>query len=167
MLSSELLVLDQLSRSDFDLFLEIYTNEKVMKDIGPVLSKERVINLFEQIIAENDKNNFFVVRNKRNKVAYGIIGLMKKSTLQFELGVMVLNEYKSKGYAYKATSMLLEHAFQNLNVHSVYVMCHRLNTGANRIAKALGFIESNMSHKKELLKENIKWELTFEQYKKT
>ena len=169
MIISSLLILDPLSEIDLDLFISIYTDPEVMKNIGPAFSKDGTLQLFKNATVKNDKNLFYVIRNSQNKNPLGIIGLIRnqKHKLSLELGVMILKNYHCKGYAYKATNILMQHAFDHLNAQSIVVYCNRLNIAANKISKALGFIDKGIIREKKSKSKNIKWEITLEQFRKT
>ncbi|MCB1583442.1 MAG: GNAT family N-acetyltransferase [Xanthomonadales bacterium] len=150
-----------------NLWIEIYTDPKIMDHIGPTLSKEKAIKLFEKVTVENQDNLFYVIRNTHNSQKVGMIGLMTKLTKDscYELGVMIHKNYSNKGYAYKATQILLKLAFKQMNAHSVSTRCHVLNSGANRISKALGFVNKGIiSDGKSARKFNC-WEMTDELFK--
>lgn len=164
-----LLTLQPLSKKDWKLFEDLYTDEYVMKHIGPSFGIEKTRRLFNQILSENSQDRFYVIKKTTSKNSIGIIGLLRenKGESNFQLGVMILNVFNNYGYAYKATKMLINHAFCNLNVTSIWVSCHTNNTAANRIANALGFIQQNDEANSNNQVNQINWEITIERYKTT
>lgn len=139
-----------------------------MEHIGPVYNSENCLKLFNAAMANNTKNLFYIIKKRHFHDALGLIGLIRKhkENAYYELGVIILNDYKSKGYAYKATKLLLIHAFENLKLNTVVVNCLSLNTGANRISKALGFKQKEQTTIHNTQTKNIKWEITLEQFNK-
>ncbi len=158
---SSLLTLEPLSKDDRVLFVGIYTDPDTMKHIGPALKKNKALELFENVTTKKDRNLFYIIRKTQNKASLGVIGLMKnhKSQSGHELGVMILNKYKNLGYAYKATRILVNYAFDELGVPSIVVFCQLDNAGANRIAEALGFKNQGVEINPKTNVKSIKWEI--------
>lgn len=165
MRNSTLLTLDPLSKNDKDLWVEIYTDQVTMCHIGPALSKEKAIELFEKAIARNNNLRYTIRRNHDNE-RVGMIGLKKipdKASV-YELGVMIHSDYSNKGYAYKATQLLLTLAFEQLSAQSIVTFCNINNQGANRISSALGFIAKGIVKAQHSQQSSNQWEMTIEQY---
>ena len=164
MIQSNLLYLTPITNDDADIFTEIYTDPNIMEHIGPALNKESAMKLFNkclsQLANEKPKYLFYVITGKQNNNKYGIIGLLwnQPENNSVELGVMISKAYISKGYAYKATELLMQFVFNELRLYSIVVICNESNTAANRTAQALGFIFNGIMKDKKSNQRKIKWE---------
>ncbi len=164
-----LIDLKPLAESDLPLFLTTYTDTEMMINVGAPLTIKETVALFYRVLSEIGKKTpqylFYVI--KKGDIDLGIIGLLwnQKARDKVELGIMVSKTFHGKGYAYKAVKLLMESAFDELNIKSMIVLCNLNNTMANRISHALGFknkgtIQSQLQHK-------IKWEITIEQFRQS
>lgn len=173
MIQSDLLYLTPVAKDDAALFLEIYTDQKLMQHVGPAFNQKSAMKLFNQcvnqITSHKPKYLFYVIKNKTDDEKLGIIGILwnQRGKNCVELGVMIAKSYISKGYAYKVMFLLMQHVFNHKLARSIVVYCNIKNVSANRISKALGFIDiSVISIEKQQL-QKIKWEITLEQFKNT
>lgn len=78
------------------------------------------------------------------------------------IGILIANEYRNKGYATQALTMVLEYAQQTLHLHQVFCNIGNDNLQSIGLFKKLGFIEC--AHKKEWFETISGWkdELTFQ-----
>jgi len=61
---------------------------------------------------------------------------------QAELSIIIgLSNTHGKGYGYEACKLLVEHAFEQLNLNRIYLGTHEDNIGMQKIANKLGFKE--------------------------
>ena len=165
-IQSDLLYLTPVTKDDADLFVEIYTDPQIMQHVGPALNYDAAMILFnqclEQITSKQPKNLFYVIKSTHTDEKFGIIGLMwnqpKKTSV--ELGVMIALPYINKAYAYKATNILVQHVFTELDVESIVVTCNESNVGANRVSRALGFENKNTFVDKNTNQRKIDWKIT-------
>ena len=166
MIQSDLLYLTPVSKNDADLFVEIYTDPQIMQHIGPTLNQQAAIELFNksvnQISIEQPKYLFYVIKRKQNNQKLGIIGLLwnqpKKTSV--ELGVMIAKSYINKGYAYKATDLLMQYGFVELNLNSIVILCNESNSVANRATQAIGFVNNGIIVDDKSGQRKIKWKIT-------
>ena len=117
MIQSDLLYLSTMTLEDKKLFVDIYTHPKTMEHVGPVLSQQGCLKMFnhclKQSTNENPTTRMYVIKNKKNHQKYGMIGLLwnQPEKDSVELGVMIDQPFINKAYAYKATALLMQYCF--------------------------------------------------------
>ncbi len=172
MIQSDLLYLTLVTNNDSDLFISLYSDPHIMENVGPAFTPKECKKMLKLCInqAHNDqpKNLFYVIRAKHDNQRYGMIGLLwnQAEKNHVELGVMILKPYINKGYAYKATYLLMQYAFNELNIKSIVIFCNESNKVANRATKAIGFHEINRFVDSKSNHSKIKWLLTAERFHK-
>jgi len=91
---------------------------------------------------KNDKDIEFAIINKKNNLHIGWAGIYeinwisRKGELRFFLGD---KKYRRKGLTTEAVSLLIEYAFNKLNLHRVYGGTNKENFGSVKIFKNLNF----------------------------
>lgn len=58
-----------------------------------------------------------------------------------EIGYSILKEHWRNGYGKEAAERVLQYAFEDINLHSVFAMISPKNEGSQRIVQGLGFIQ--------------------------
>lgn len=82
-----------------------------------------------------------------NKTPVGLIGLLnidrnnKKAEFYICLGE---REYKGKGIAKQASSLLIDYAFSGLDLNKLYLYTEKDNIAAQKLFKRLGFIQEGL-----------------------
>lgn len=172
MIQSDLLYLTPLTKDDFDLFVEIYTDPQLMEHVGPAFNlkatKELFNNCVNQIANEEPKYLFYVIKNKVNHEKLGLIGLLwnQPEKTSVELGVMIAKTYTSKGYAYKSLCLLMRYTFIEMNLQSIVLLSSINNSAVNRGVPMLGFQNISLSDESISNKGLIKWKITLQRYNK-
>jgi [ribosomal protein S5]-alanine N-acetyltransferase len=74
------------------------------------------------------------------------VGNIQLSCINFQhrnamLGLILAKEYQGKGYALSACRLFLQHAFEILNLHRIFLTVIGGNNGAIKLYKKLGFQE--------------------------
>lgn len=101
------------------------------------LSKEKTTMWFN-----NKKKNRLDCVIEYNHIPVGLIGLIdidefnKKAEFYISMGV---HEYKRKGIASKASKMILQHAFEDLQLNKVYLNVDEDNLAAQKLYEKLDF----------------------------
>lgn len=69
-----------------------------------------------------DKQIRFVIEDKVNKESIGLVDLIDYSpnNNRAEVGVVILREYRQKGYGQKALNLLSEYAFNHIHINMLY-----------------------------------------------
>lgn len=83
---------------------------------------------------------FCVVELKEDRCAIGICGLAKRDFLDcVDLGYALLPDYCGKGYAFEASSAVLEHAQRVLGITRIVATVRANNRDSIRLLEKLGF----------------------------
>lgn len=152
-LSSTLLTLRQIKKSDADQVLYLRGNPEVMKYIDKPLQKKAEealahIELIESGIQNNNSINWAICLSE-DPTLLGIIGyhIIDKINHRAEIGYILHDAYWGKGIANEAIKMVLNFAFTEMNLHSIEA---RINP-------------ENLASKNILLKNNFKKEAYFKE----
>ena len=165
-MTSSMLCLRPILNADKAFFVRLYTDTDVMKFIDHRFDQQQIEKIFSKVVSIGNKYCFYVIEKTKQTQLVGVIGLIADTDLPncYQLGVMINPAHQNVGHAYKATKMLIEHAFGQTQAHIIWVSCHKDNAAANRIARALGFVEQSDWLSSEKKNNNIRWEMTFEQF---
>ena len=87
-----------------------------------------------------DENQHFAIVDAQNNYL-GTVSLKNISTTDknAEYAIVLRRKFWGKGYAQKATSAILNYAFNTLNLHKVYLNVLAENLRANNFYKKFGF----------------------------
>ncbi len=118
--------------NDLETTLNLTTAPKIIS-----LEKER------QMLEEFQKGGYnFAIVQKENDELTGNCGLIGVDLIQktAELGIFIgEKKHRGKGYGQEAVSLLLDYAFNLLNLHSVYLRVRSFNTAGVRCYEKIGF----------------------------
>jgi len=143
MLKAEHVVLTPLGIEDLPtLYLWINDREQVLFNAPykPVHESQHRA-WFEAIQQRNDVVIFGIRLLKTNKLIgscqlHSISNIHRSAELQIRIGDIVEQD---KGYGTEAVSLLLKHAFNDLNLHRVYLHVFNTNTRALHVYEKIGF----------------------------
>lgn len=162
MIENKVVFLRKINQKDHDLYTQIYTNEKLMEFVSPVLSGESAKRSFDIVLRKMSLSPptllLYVIQSKTLKSNIGVIGLRwnPSSNSQVEVGVIVLSKFQRHGFAHHSKSLLMNYAFQKFPIKSIFAICDKDNRAANKANKKLGFIISNQINKQNN-QEKIVW----------
>jgi len=148
MLESERLILRNYKESDLEDYWEYVTNPKIGPACGwpPYTDKSLA---FERLKYETTKPNQFAIVYKPDNKVIGSIELMDYNPERYEsievvngakeIGFLLSEKYWGKGIMPEALKLVMEYAFNTLNV-PVIVMSHSdANIQSGRVQEKLGF----------------------------
>ncbi len=118
--------------------LEITVNLTTAPRIISLEKEKQMLELFQK-----EGYNFAIVQ-KENDELTGNCGLMNVDLVQrtAELGIFIgEKKHRGKGYGSEAVRLLLDYAFNLLNLHSVYLRVRSFNTAALHCYQRVGFKE--------------------------
>jgi [ribosomal protein S5]-alanine N-acetyltransferase len=152
-LHTERLLLRELEFSDAeDLFemdsdpdVHLYIENKPDKTIAETRNS---ITFFKKQAQKNDFSILAVV-HKQTKECLGWSGLLfSKATINrhkdfYELGFRFKKKHWGKGYATESSIVVLENAFQVLNIEAIYAMASPGNLNSKKVLLKLGFTYKN------------------------
>ena len=164
MIENDVVFLRKIDQKDQNFYSQIYTNEKLMEFVSPVLSGESAKRSFDIVLRKMSLSPptllLYVIQSKTLKSNIGVIGLRwnPSSNSQVEVGVIVLTNFQRHGFAHHAKSLLMNYAFQKFPIKSILAICDKDNQAANKANKKLGFIISNQLNEQNK-QEKIVWEI--------
>ena len=96
----------------------------------------------KQDIVDAGQQRFVIVDSDSNKL--GLIDLFdyEPKHARAAVGVVIVEEYRGRGYAKEALQLLEEKAIQKLNLHQLYAGVSIENTPSRTLFKAAGYIET-------------------------
>jgi diamine N-acetyltransferase len=96
----------------------------------------------KQDIVDAGQQRFVIVDSDSNKL--GLIDLFdyEPKHARAAVGVVIIEEYRGKGYAKEGLRLLEEKAIQKLNLHQLYAGVSIENTPSRTLFKAAGYIET-------------------------
>lgn len=95
---------------------------------------------YEELLA--DRNRMILMIDTVEGKTVGMIGLDKIDwrNQEAENGIFLLDpEERGKGYAEEAGMLMIEYAFNELNLHRLYAVIYDFNRGVIEMAKLFGF----------------------------
>lgn len=172
MIQSDLIYLTPVTKGDANLFIDIYTDPEVMKNVGPAFNQKATMKMFNQCVKQFDKqqpaNLLYVIKSKHDHMKFGIAGFMwnQNDKSSVEIGVMIAKPYISKGYAYKSLCLMIKYSFEKLSIKTIILICSKDNFVVNRGVPTLGFQNISISGDISINKELIKWKITSQRFNK-
>jgi len=151
-LSTERLLLREITESDADDLFRLQGNAEVMKHIALPLKvvEESVLKIkfYQDLLAKQEVINW-AITIKPNNTLIGVI-LLKAidcKNHRSEVGYMVHPDFWRKGIAQEALECILDFAFNTLNFHSLEAIIDPYNTASEKILEKNGFVKE--AHFKE------------------
>ncbi|GAH71772.1 unnamed protein product, partial [marine sediment metagenome] len=126
MLKGELVNLRAVEKKDLEEIMKMHNDQEVTKYTSAPLypvSRAEEEKFLEKAMSHNDTEMHLAMETKEGEYI-GLIGLDKIDwkNRNAELGIVIGNkEYWGKGYGTDATKILLNHAFNQMNLYKVYL----------------------------------------------
>ncbi len=121
-----------------------WINDPLISDIMgylPVMSYENQINWYDNFKDDNTRFIFAICKLSNNE-HIGNVGLGKINYISRHCMFNIFiadNSYKSKGIGTEATKLILEFAFNRLNMNKVYLQTSERFIEANKMYQKIGF----------------------------
>lgn len=129
--------------SDFDLFLRIYSDKRLMRYVNTALNWQQTELFFNKTLHQYDSKtpHYYIgqITNKQTK-KIGLAGIFwnHKTKTCAEVGAMLLPNNIQKGYGSEIFRAIMKELFLNKNIEEVVYYHHPKNVGAYRICQSLG-----------------------------
>lgn len=143
-MNEEKINLRALEMEDLDFLYEV-ENDRSLWGVGCTnvpYSRQMLIDYIASSSADiyADKQVRFIIEDKQHQTI-GIVDLVNFDPrhLRAELGVVVKQEYRGKGYAQEAIRQILVYAKQILHLHQVYAVVSVKNVKATKMLEQTGF----------------------------
>ena len=148
LLTTERLLLRQLSTTDTARVFEMRTDPVAMKYLGkPLMQNESEALALLGAIQHNLDNRNGITWAMALKEApdslIGTIGYWKitKEHYRAEIGYMLMSRYFNKGYMTEAIIKTNEYAFSDMRLHSIEANINPLNTASEALLLKTGFVK--------------------------
>lgn len=143
-LKSSHILLRALTAEDLD-FLELVENDENLWYLSDTLQPFSRPVLKEYL--DNSHRDIYEAKQLRlvvalhNKLPIGFIDLydFDPKNKRAGLGILILEDYQSKGYGTEALELMLDYAFDVLDLHQLYATIIEENTHSLKLFKSFGF----------------------------
>lgn len=164
MKESNRLVYRKLSKSDFKLFFELYTDVRVMQYAYADCLKSEIeaLDAFNNTLNNQAKQlcNEFVAELKDTNQPIGIVDydviMRHENGGIYEIGYFIKPEYWGKGFAFEMAEAIVKQAFSDSNIHKIIASCNVNNKKSEHIMKKLGMKKEGIIRKVRF--KNNQWE---------
>ena len=141
--TTERLLIRPLAEQDKDLYLNLYTDKKIMRNIGEPLSVEVAEKAFKKTIKAMQKTQpkvmTWAIVTLDNNQSVGIQALSYQTLDAAEIGIMLLRHSNGKLLPEEAMGALMEYAFSHLITNTIHACYAKSNLATKRFVKKLGF----------------------------
>lgn len=146
MLLSERLRYRILSKENFRIFRELYTNQEVMRYayLDKLNSEKEMEDAFRetlQLQAEGQGEQYVaVLKDTDAEIAIVDYEVLKQNEHGgiYEIGYFIKPEYWGCGYGAEMGRAIIDELFQNSNIHKIVASCNANNHSSENIMKKLG-----------------------------
>ncbi|PEZ07052.1 GNAT family N-acetyltransferase [Bacillus sp. AFS018417] len=138
------LTLTRLALHDWELILSIYSNPTLMKHIGVVKNHEEIRRNFEKELApwsiESTHWLTWIIHETSSGNNVGLISICTRNLekLTAEVGFIILEAYKGKGYATEAIKIIIDFAVETLEFKKFIAVCSEEHIGSRRVLEKTG-----------------------------
>lgn len=143
-LETERLILREISFKDFQELSKILQNPKVMLPWNELFTNQELKHWIADNIRQYKRyrTGYLAVIKKSDLSFIGIIGVVKlhiENAKFYELGYVLKEEYRGKGYATESIKRCINYASQNLDIREIYLCTNISNRRSQRLTNSLGF----------------------------
>lgn len=139
-IDTDRLLIEPLSEKEARFIFELLNTERWIKYIGNrnIDSESDAINYIKKI-NENPDITYWTVKLKVDKVATGLVTLIKRDYLDFnDIGFAFLPNFFGKGYAYEATKEVLLNLARNNTIDDILAITFPENSASIKLIEKLG-----------------------------
>lgn len=149
-LETERLILREISFKDFQELSKILQNPKVMLPWNELFTDQELKHWIADNIIQYKRyrTGYLAVIKKSDLSFMGIIGVVKlhtKNTEFYELGYVLKEKHRGKGYTTEGVKSYIKYIFNCLNVNEIFVKINKENTNSKKIIQRLkiGLVEKH------------------------
>lgn len=125
--------------SDYKKVGELYSNERVRKFLGGIVSNERFHGSFDNMINCDENSFYFVVRLKDNNEFIGLISLDKHHDgFSTEVSYQFMPQYWGYGYAEEVIKWIISYAFDELTINKLVAETQSVNKASCKLLQKVG-----------------------------
>ena len=153
--TTERLLIRPLAEQDKELYLSLYTDEKIMRHIGEPLSVEAAKNAFARTMKamrkEKPKTMTWAIVTLAGKKSIGIQALswqrptfihkqITPNINQADIGIMLTSVSQGQRFPAESLNILIGYAFNKLDLDMITAYHSKKNLKSKRVFDKLGFI---------------------------
>jgi [ribosomal protein S5]-alanine N-acetyltransferase len=149
-LETNRLELYQLTLDDAPFMLALLNTPSWIKYIGDrgVRTVEEAQNYIQERLIKSydtDGFGFYMVKLKKQGIAIGLSGLVKRPTLEdVDIGYALFDEFTGQGYAFEATKAVYDFAKKDLGLKRIVAIVNDDNVKSIHLLEKLGFYFEKM-----------------------
>lgn len=138
------LTLTKLALADWELIRSIYSNPTLMKHIGAVKSDEEIRRNFEKELApwslESTHWLTWIIHETASGNDVGLISIYTRNRekLTAEVGFIILEACKGKGYATEAIRLIIDFAMDTFGFKKFTAVCSEEHAASRRVLEKAG-----------------------------
>lgn len=160
-IKTDRLILEQLTKEKLKE-VSLWPLDKQLSFFGKA-NKEQLELKIERIKSYWDTSMVFVLMEKSHDKVIGFCGFYRwfKEHRRTEIGYVLLEEYRKKGYMREAVEVLLKYAFEELNINRMEAVIEPSNSASVNLAKHFQFKEEGLMRQHYIHKGKITDSLMF------
>ena len=133
-----------LEERDRDTFIALYQDPKVMRKIGPILSRDQAIEFFAKFLNSNSVRRpsqlLWIMHERNTENFVGIIMLKSLDTVtDAEIGIMLLPTFSRREFGFEAVDKLIRFSHEKLGVTGFCANFDKGHKPVRQILTRLGF----------------------------
>lgn len=146
-LSTDRLILKQITEQDFEDFFKLRSNAHVMKYIARPLAKNMDdVQVLVQKMDEGIQNNKLInwgIYLKTTGKLIGTIGYVNiyPDNHRAEIGYLLDTAFHLKGIMHEAVQVVVDFGFKNLGLHSIEAVVHARNFASSKLLEKNKFVK--------------------------
>lgn len=150
MISGEKIILRAMNKEDISKLVEIHNDLEIKKQamFHPFpISQEQDIEWIESMGRDrSNRSIYFAIVEKENNTFAGYTSLRNINWINRNcyFGIALLSRMQGKGLGKETTSLVIEYATKNLNLHKIQLEVIVDNKKAIELYKNLGFVEEGL-----------------------
>ncbi|MDM1046912.1 GNAT family N-acetyltransferase [Sphingobacterium hotanense] len=139
-IATERLTLSPLSEKDAAFVAELLNTDGWIKNIGDRnIRSEKDAREYIKKVTDNPHITYWTVKLKLERVAIGLVTLIKRDYLQFnDVGFALLPQFFNKGYAFEATKAVLLYLINNNLLEDILAISLKENAPSINMIEKLG-----------------------------
>ncbi|WP_144281976.1 GNAT family N-acetyltransferase [Chryseobacterium echinoideorum] len=153
-IATERLTLSSFSEKDAAFVAELLNTDGWIKNIGDRnIRSEKDAREYIKKVTDNPHITYWTVKLKLERVAIGLVTLIKRDYLQFnDVGFALLPQFINKGYAFEATKAVLLYLINNNLLEDILAISLKENGASIKLIEKLGLtFEKTIDHDNNIL----------------
>ncbi len=131
--------MDNMNYSDYTKLKELYTDERVRKFLGGIVSNERFDASFNNMITCDEASYYWVVRLRDTGEFIGLISLDKHHDgFNTEVSYQFMPQYWGHGYAEEVLKRIINYAFDELMLNKLVAETQSENKSSCKLLQKAG-----------------------------